>query len=173
MTDQKNEKDISLTRPNDSLGTDSLPEELKSKSLTPRQEKFLDVLFNEGAGNIRASMKLAGYAPTTPTKEVVVPLSEHIKELTKQYMASYGPEAMLSLVNVMHDPTQPGANVRMNAAEKVLDRGGIAKGEQIKQEGQIQNIFILPPKGFKQEQVKEVMEVEDVEYEDITEEGSE
>lgn len=149
----------------DKISMSSLPEELKEKELTPRQQAFLDCLFEEAGGNIRAAMDIAGFSKSTKTSVVVQALHSQITELTRQYMATYGPEAMVSMVNVMRDPTQPGATTKMNASEKILDRAGVGKGEQIKQEGQIQNIFILPPKGYKQEEAPKII---DAEFEDVT-----
>lgn len=147
------------------ISTESLPAELKEKKLTPRQQAFLDTLFEEAGGNIRTAMDMAGFSKSTRTSEIVHALHDQITELTRQYMATFGPEAMMGMVNVLRDPTQPGATARLNAAEKILDRAGVGKGESIKQEGQIQNIFILPPKGYKQIKASDI--IEDVEYEDI------
>lgn len=156
------------------INTSSLPEELQERQLTPRQQAFLDVLFEEAGGNVRTAMDMAGFAKSTKTIDIAKALHQEIAELNRQYMALYGPEAISSLLSVLRDPTQPGANVRMNTAEKILDRAGVSKGEHVKQEGQIQNIFILPPKGYKQEsdmspliqEEKEESKVIDVEFEE-------
>lgn len=145
----------------------NLPDELKEKSLTPRQEAFLEFLFSEEAeGDVRKAMTLAGYSASTKMSDITSALHDQIQELTRQFVSATGPEAAFAIRSILRNPTTPGANTKMNAAEKVLDRAGAGKGEQIKQEGQIQNIFILPPKGWKAEPAVietdyEVIDVED------------
>ena len=45
-----------------------------TKTLTPKQEDFLEALLGEALGHIRAAKDLAGYSRTTKTAEVVSPL---------------------------------------------------------------------------------------------------
>ena len=47
-----------------------------TKTLTPKQEDFLEVLLGGARGNIRATMDLAGYSGITTTTKVVGPLKE-------------------------------------------------------------------------------------------------
>ena len=42
-----------------------------TKTLTPKQEDFLETLLGEARINIRAAMDLAGYSPTTKTAELL------------------------------------------------------------------------------------------------------
>ena len=49
-----------------------------TKTLSPKQEDFLEAPLGEALGNIRAAMDLAGYSRTTKTAEVVGPLKEEI-----------------------------------------------------------------------------------------------
>ena len=51
-----------------------------TKTLTPKQEDFLEALLGEARGNIRAAMDMAGYSKRTKTSEVVGPLKEEITE---------------------------------------------------------------------------------------------
>ena len=41
-----------------------------TKTLTPKQEDFLEALLGEARGNIRAAMDMAGYSKSTKTSEV-------------------------------------------------------------------------------------------------------
>ena len=58
-----------------------------TKSLTRKQEDFLEALLGEAHGNIRAAMDLARYSRTTKTAEVVGPLKEKITERAGMMLA--------------------------------------------------------------------------------------
>ena len=47
-----------------------------TRTLTPKQEDFLEARLGEARGNIRAAMDLAGFSRTTKTTEVVDPFTE-------------------------------------------------------------------------------------------------
>ena len=55
-----------------------------TKTLTPKQEDFLEALLGEARGNIRAAMDMAGYSKSTKTTEVLGPLKEEITEKDTQ-----------------------------------------------------------------------------------------
>ena len=64
-----------------------------TKTLTPKQEDFLEALLGEARGNIRAAMDIAGYSRTTKTAEVVAPLKEEITERAGMMLAMNAPKA--------------------------------------------------------------------------------
>lgn len=121
-------------------------ETVTEKDLTPRQEKFLDVLFNEARGNFREAMRLAGYSPNTHSTEVVKYLKDEIVERAKTFMALTSGEAFFGIYDVLQNPKQPGGQVKINAAKEILDRAGIIKKEEHQAPQAVQNIFILPEK---------------------------
>ena len=47
-----------------------------SRELTERQQKFLAVLFDEAGGDVVSAKKLAGYAETSSTTEIVKSMKE-------------------------------------------------------------------------------------------------
>ena len=51
-----------------------------ARNLTEKQQKFLDVLFEEAGGNLVTAKKLAGYADNVATKQVSDSLAEEIAE---------------------------------------------------------------------------------------------
>lgn len=124
----------------------NLPEIKTDKSLTPRQQAFLSYLFTEAGGDVRAAMDMAGYSKQTKISEIVGALHDQIQELTRQFVNSTAPSALFTLLSVLKNPTQPGANVALKAADSLLDRGGIIKNDGSKGETTVQNIFILPEK---------------------------
>ena len=98
-----------------------------TKSLTPKQEDFLEALLGEARGHIRAAMDLAGYSRTTKTAEVVGPLREEITERAGMILAMNAPKAAFGIVGVLDDPSATGARNAISAAREVLDRMGLVK----------------------------------------------
>lgn len=124
--------------------TDLIPAD--SKELSPRQQKFLDVLFDEAKGNFSEAMRLAGYSSNTHSTEVVNRLRDEIVERAKLYLALTSAEAYFGIRDVMVNPKQAGGQVKLNAAKEILDRAGIVKKEEQHAPQAVQNIFILPEK---------------------------
>ena len=75
-----------------------------TKTLTPKQEDFLEALLGEARGNIRSAMDIAGYSRTTKTAEVVGPLKEEITERAGMMLAMNAPKAAFGIVDVLDDP---------------------------------------------------------------------
>ena len=116
-----------------------------ARNLTEKQQKFLEVLFDEANGDVLTAKKLAGYADNNSTTEIVKALKEEIVEITQLYMARNAPVAAMSLVDGMVDPTQLGLRDKLVAAKDLLDRVGLAKTEKLQVEAS-NGLMILPPK---------------------------
>ena len=114
-----------------------------TKTLTPKQEDFLDALLGEARGNIRAAMDIAGYSRTTKTAEVVGPLKEEITERAGMMLAMNAPKAAFGILDVLDDPSAMGARNAISAAREVLDRTGLAKKEQVEVTTNTGGLFIL------------------------------
>jgi len=119
---------------------------VKEKKLTEKQEAFLEALVTDAKGNIREAMKLAGYASTTKTAEVVSALREEIIEKASMVLAMNAPKAAFGIVGVLDDPSAMGARNSVAAAREILDRTGLVKKEQVEVKGPENGLFILPPK---------------------------
>ena len=117
-----------------------------TKTLTPKQEDFLEALLGEARGNIRAAMDMAGYSKSTKTTDVVGPLKEEITERVGMMLAMNAPKAAFCIVDVLDDPSALVARNAISAAREVLDRTGLVKKEQVEVSGNVGGIFILPPK---------------------------
>ncbi len=117
-----------------------------TKTLTPKQEDFLEALLGEARGHIRAAMDIAGYSRTTKTAEVVSPLKEEITERAGMMLAMNAPKAAFGIVDVLDDPSAIGARKAISAALEVLDSTGLVKKEQLEVTADISGIFILPLK---------------------------
>ena len=129
------------------------------KEMTTKQQMFLDNLLVCG-GDAKRAAEIAGYAEGSYTA-VVKALKTEILELTQNVLAISAPQAALKLINIMNsDEPIPQANIRLQAAQTLLDRVGISKTDKmdIRVEGS-GGLFILPAKN------KTI--IDDVEYEEL------
>lgn len=106
--------------------TTYLPKKSTERSLTEKQEKFLDCLIQTG-GDPKTAAALAGYAEGSYL-QVIKSLKYEIIELASQILAQSAPKAAMKLVHVMEsDEPMPQANVKLQAAQTILDRIGLSK----------------------------------------------
>ena len=116
-----------------------------ARSLTERQQRFLDVLFDDAGGDVVAAKKLAGYGDNSSTTAIVEALKDEIAEKTRTYFARTAPKAAFALMGALQDPTELGIKEKMIAAKDVLDRAGLGKVEKVDVTSG-GGIFYLPPK---------------------------
>ena len=116
-----------------------------ARQLTEKQQKFLDVLFDEAKGDPAKAKKLAGYSDTVSTKQVVDTVQEEVVELTKRFIAQSSTKAAYTMFSVMADPTDLGVKEKMMAAKDILDRAGFTKTEKVEVKAS-EPLFILPSK---------------------------
>ena len=119
---------------------------MTTKTLTLKQETFLKNLVDCNFDPQLAGEK-AGYVSTS-IPSVVKSLRTEILDLTESILAQSAPKAALKIVNIM-DSSQPipQANIKMQAAQTILDRVGISKTERL--DVKIESptgLFILPAK---------------------------
>jgi len=117
----------------------------KERKLTDKQQKFLEVLFEEARGDFVLAKRLAGYSDGTPTTEIIKALKDEVLERTNMYLARSAPRAAMAMVGALVDPTELGIKEKMSAAKEVMDRVGIIKSEKIQVESS-GGVMILPPK---------------------------
>ena len=118
-----------------------------ARQLTEKQQKLLDVLFEEAGGDIVAAKKLAGYAETSSTAEIVKGIKEEILDATHMYMARNAPRAAMAMVGGLMDPTELGIRDKMSAAKELLDRTGLVKTEKMQVEAS-GGVMLMPPKAI-------------------------
>ena len=116
-----------------------------SRNLTEKQQKFLDVLFEEAQGNLSQARKMAGYAETVATSAIVNSLQDEIADLTKRFIAASATKAAYSMKQIMDSPTDLGNKEKMAAAKDVLDRSGFKASDKVEVSAS-NPLFILPPK---------------------------
>ena len=114
-------------------------------SLTEKEQKFLDVLFDEARGYPVAAKKLAGYSPNSSTSAITSKLSDEIYERTKKFIAQSSTKAAYTMFSVMGDDDLLGAKERMIAAKDIMDRAGLVKTDKVEVTSK-EPVFILPSK---------------------------
>tara|TARA_R100000988_G_scaffold93055_1_gene57268 strand:+ start:177 stop:596 length:420 start_codon:yes stop_codon:yes gene_type:complete len=130
------------------------------RKLTEKQQSFLNNLI-ETKGDLKLSAELAGYQGNH--YQIMQSLKQEIVELAETVLAREAPKAAFKLIEVMDSETAiPQANVKLQAAQTLLDRVGVSKTERMQVDHNVSGgIFILPE--------KETIDInaEDVQYEDI------
>jgi hypothetical protein len=137
---------------------------MSSKQLTTMQEAFLDNLPKVG-GDPKKAAELAGYAEGSYTT-VVKSLKTEILDLATNILAQSAPKAAMKLVDIMDSSEPvPQANMRIQAAQQILDRVGLGKTDRLDVTVNTKGgLFILPAK-------EEI--VVDAEYEEYDEDEDE
>ena len=115
------------------------------RKLTEKQESFLQNVI-ETKGNLKLSAELAGYAGNH--YQVIQSLKQEIVDLASDVLAREAPSAAFKLIEVMEDAdVVPQANIKLQAAQTILDRVGVSKRERMDINHNVQGgIFILPQK---------------------------
>mgnify|MGYP003634031377 FL=1 len=124
-----------------------LPQSNKERELTEKQQKFLDCLIQTG-GDPKYAAELAGYAEGSYF-QVIKSLKNEIIELASHILAQSAPKAAMKLVQVLDsDEPIPQANVKLQAAQTILDRTGLGKQDKLDVNVQSEGgaLFILPAK---------------------------
>jgi len=139
-----------------------LPKEVKKeKKLTEKQQLFLDNIITTN-GDLSRAAELAGYAGNH--HQVLKSLKEEVIEIASDVLARSAPSAAFKLMEVLNsDRPVPQANVKLQAAQTILDRVGLGKQDRMEVNHNVGGgIFILPEK-----QTIDIV-AEDGDYEDIS-----
>ena len=116
------------------------------KELTVKQQTFLDHLVDTG-GDPKEAAKLAGYSENGHW-QVAHALKNEIIELASNILAQSAPKAAIKLVDILDSSVPiPQANIRLQAAQTILDRTGLGKQERLDVKHKVEGgLFILPAK---------------------------
>lgn len=122
-----------------------LPE--TKRKLTEQQETFLNALSGEAKGNIVKAMEVAGYSPTSKS-HLVDTLKEEIIEVANKILATSAPRASQKIVEILDsDDPIPQVSAKLQAAQTLLDRVGIAKRDKLDvTHTAAGGIFLIPEK---------------------------
>ena len=116
-----------------------------NRKLTEKQENFLNNLV-ETKGDLKLSAELAGYSGNH--YQVIQALRQEIVDLASNVLAREAPRAAFKLIEVMSSAdAMPQANIKLQAAQTILDRVGVSKTEKVDVNHNVTGvIFILPEK---------------------------
>jgi len=122
-----------------------LAQKSKKKELTEMQQTFLDKVVDTG-GDLKLAAELAGYKGNH--YQVINSLKDELVDLAQNLLAHHAPKAAFKMVEVMDsDRPVPQANVRLQAAQQILDRVGVSKTEKMSVDHNVSGgLFILPTK---------------------------
>ena len=123
-----------------------LPQQRKERELTEQQQLFLTNLFENGGNPTQAALD-AGYSQGS-VAWLKRTLADEIIERTKDVLSLNAFRAANRLVSTIDNlPPERGDDLRLRAAESLLNRVGVAKQEQINHNVQaIHGVVLLPPK---------------------------
>ena len=116
-----------------------------TRTLTEKQQSFLSNLI-ETKGDLKLSAELAGYSGNH--YQIIQSLKHEIVDLASDVLAREAPSAAFKLIEMMKSSNAvPQANVKLQAAQTILDRVGVAKRDRLDITHQSSGgIFILPEK---------------------------
>ena len=119
---------------------------MAKRELTERQQRFLDVLFEEAEGDPIKAKKLAGYSDNVGTTSITSALTNEIAELTRKFIAQSSTKAAYAMFSVLgKDADMLGVKERISAAKDIMDRAGFVKTEKVEVTA-VEPLFILPAK---------------------------
>jgi phage terminase small subunit len=118
----------------------------KDRQLTSQQNHFLELLFENG-GQVTAAAVDAGYSRGSAAW-LKASLADEIIERTKTILATNAMKAANRVISTIDNPApERGDELRLKAAESLLNRVGVAKQEQINHNvTAIHGVVLLPPK---------------------------
>ena len=120
------------------------------REYTERQLSFLANLLKTG-GDPKQAAELAGYSEGS-YPQVIKALKQEMIDLASDVLAQSAPKAAFKLVEVMEaEHSIPQSNVKIQAAQTILDRIGLGKEERIDVNHKVDDsnqgsLFILPAK---------------------------
>ena len=119
----------------------------KKRKLTEQQQHFLSALSGVSKGDINLALREAGYADSSKSN-VVDSLKDEIVDVATKILAKSAPRASHKLVEILEsDDPIPQVNAKLQAAQTLLDRVGIAKRDKLDVSHTVASgIFIIPQK---------------------------
>ena len=130
------------------MNNNFLPTNQSSKrKLTEQQETFLSALATTAKGDINLALQEAGYQLTSKSK-VIDSLKDEIVDVATKILAKSAPRASQKLVEILEsDDPIPQVNAKLQAAQTLLDRVGVAKRDKVDVNHTVSSgIFIIPQK---------------------------
>ena len=129
------------------MSTSFLPSLDNKRNLTEQQQTFLSVLATSAKGDINKALNIAGYKETS-YYNVINSLKDEIVDVATKILAKSAPQASQKLVEILNsDDPIPQVNAKLQAAQTLLDRVGVAKRDKLDvTHTATSGIFLLPEK---------------------------
>ena len=129
------------------MNNNFLPALDNKRKLTEQQQTFLSTLATSAKGDINKALDIAGYKETS-YYNVINNLKDEIVEVATKILAKSAPQASQKLVEILEsDDPIPQVNAKLQAAQTLLDRVGVAKRDKIDvTHTSASGIFLLPEK---------------------------
>ena len=130
------------------MNNNFLPALDTKRKLTEQQQTFLSALAVQAKGDINKALDIAGYKETS-YYNVINNLKEEIVDVATKILAKSAPQASQKLVEILNsDDPIPQVNAKLQAAQTLLDRVGVAKRDKIDvMHTSTGGIFLIPEKG--------------------------
>ena len=124
-----------------------LPSLDNKRKLTEQQQTFLSVLATQAKGDINKALSIAGYKESS-YYTVINHLKDEIVDVATKILAKSAPQASQKLVEILNsDDPIPQVNAKLQAAQTLLDRVGVAKKDKLEvTHTAASGIFLLPEK---------------------------
>ena len=131
----------------DYMNTSFLPSLDNKRKLTEQQQTFLSTLATSAKGDINKALNIAGYKETS-YYNVIQSLKDEIIDVATKILAKSAPQASQKLVEILNsDDPIPQVNAKLQAAQTLLDRVGVAKRDKLDvTHTATSGIFLLPEK---------------------------
>ena len=129
------------------MNTSFLPSLDNKRKLTEQQQTFLSNLATTAKGDINKALSIAGYKETS-YYNVINSLKDEIIDVATKILAKSAPLASQKLVEILNsDDPIPQVNAKLQAAQTLLDRVGVAKRDKLDvTHTSASGIFLLPEK---------------------------
>ena len=124
-----------------------LPSLDNKRKLTEQQQTYLSVLATQAKGDINKALSIAGYKESS-YYTVINHLKDEIVDVATKILAKSAPQASQKLVEILNsDDPIPQVNAKLQAAQTLLDRVGVAKKDKLEvTHTAASGIFLLPEK---------------------------
>ena len=117
----------------------------KRKEYSALQLNFLDALRDPAnRGDLRVCKAVAGYSDNTPIREIIKQLRDEILDISRDILVLHAPKAALTIAAAVDDSTADDMPERTKNAERILDRVGIVRGENLKIDVNVSRIALIP-----------------------------
>jgi len=118
------------------------------RELTPQEDLFLEYLFDgDKIRHPNEAKLMAGYAKDYPLTKIMKRVNSELITRCDNALTMYAPKAIMGLLSIIQEPTEPGAKIKLSAIQDFLNRAGVVAKDKTEVTQAAQNfLFVLPAK---------------------------